>query len=203
MNIKPDDCLPQGATTSHHGLVAIPLYDNEGTPGAPDYKNGYIQRAQQEPPPSMPCRGRRIGYLHSKIIGRVCGPYVVVRAVGSDEATSAFYILRCPFCGHEVTRSRRNLMSTGTKACGRCQGTGVPTAVKGRFVPNKTTTLEQVCSKHLNRLGNETRKEVVVNPTRKTSVLFILTPDEQAVLVNQTDRTGLLLVAQEYFGRTR
>jgi hypothetical protein len=131
-----DDPLPKEAQISYRGsLVAIPLYDNEGTPGTPEQRNNeYVTqwRTQRELRPKQSSVHRKKHHWIN-VMHRVCGPYVVVRSVGTNEKTSAYYILRCALCGHEVTRCRRNILRREVKACGNCQGTGVPTQVKGRF----------------------------------------------------------------------
>jgi hypothetical protein len=55
------------------------------------------------------------------LTGRPVGPYVAVRPVGDDAASSVYYVLQCPLCGYETKRHRSQLHSTALVAkCGGC-----------------------------------------------------------------------------------
>lgn len=58
-------------------------------------------------------------------IGEPWGPYIVVRAVGTNPETSREFVLACPACGHEVTRQRSGFAQLNTVK--KCRGCGRPT----------------------------------------------------------------------------
>jgi hypothetical protein len=125
-----DAWIPINSSVVRHGrdIEAILLFDNEGTPGAPyihsDYithwKDGVSERARKS------CQLGKHVPLPDQVIGLVHGPYVVAREVGNNPKTSAWYILSCPLCGHEVHRHRRELYRQRNSRCANCRGTGVP-----------------------------------------------------------------------------